>query len=246
MPAGREITSPPAPGAIDVWIVEPPLIQDGALLVAYDRLMSDDERAKQRAFVFEANRREQLVARALVRTTLSRYSSLRPEQWRFSRNAYGRPAIAPPSTLHFNLSHHPTMVVCAVTAGAEIGVDVEPLQRGDEILEIADRMFAKRELDDLRALPAAAVHDRAVSLWTLKEAYIKARGMGLRLPLDQFSIQIQPQRRIGIVFAPEFGDDAGRWCFTQASPSPRLRLAIADGSGQNGGLPIINQPWPVL
>jgi hypothetical protein len=78
--------------------------------------------------------------------------------------------------------------------------------------------------------------------WTLKEAYCKARGMGLLLPLQQFSMLIESDGKIGIAFAPDFGDDSARWSFVQTSPSPRHRLAVADGSGLPGRK-IVIQSW---
>ena len=213
------------PNQIDVWIAEPQEINDPELLAAYEQLLSDSERERQRALVFEQHRREHLVAHALVRTVLSKYAATGPSEWRFTNNAYGRPAVDPPSALRFNLSHHPTLVVCALTTGAELGVDVEPLRRGSEILNIAEATFAAQELADLRTLPAAQACDRAVSLWTLKEAYVKARGLGLALPLDGFAFsfeQAEPQIRFG----PASDDRPERWAFSTRDVN-KHRIAIA-------------------
>jgi 4'-phosphopantetheinyl transferase len=219
--------APPPANLVDIWLAEPRAINDPELLAAYERLLSDGERERQRAFVFDKNRREYLVAHALVRSTLSKYAATRPSEWRFSKNAYGRPAIEPPSALRFNLSHHPTMVVCAVSTGAELGVDVEPLQRGDEILEIADATFAPSELADLRTLPDAIARDRAVSLWTLKEAYIKARGLGLALPLGGFAFSFDEPRPPRVSFGPTIADQPERWAFrTRDVNGHRIALAV--------------------
>jgi 4'-phosphopantetheinyl transferase len=181
-----------ARGEIHVWIAEPPAIAgDAALRAAYDALMTDEERARQRRFVHERNRLESLVTRALARTTLSRYRDVAPEAWRFEANAYGRPAIAPPCGLAFNLSNHPTMVVCAVAEDLEVGVDVEPCSRGEEILGVAREVFTPLERAGLSALAARGDGSelvRAVKLWTLKEAYIKAHGMGFSMPLQEFAV----------------------------------------------------------
>ena len=158
--------------AVHLWVVSPEALNDASLAEGH-RLMTDEERARQRAFVFERNRREYLATRGLVRTVLSRYRDVAREAWAFRRNEYGRPELEPPCGLRFNLTNHPQLVACAVRRGElEIGCDVEPLERGPQVLDIADTVFSPRELADLRALPAAAQPDRAVAVWTLQEAYI--------------------------------------------------------------------------
>jgi 4'-phosphopantetheinyl transferase len=201
-----------APGDVDVWIAMPREIEDPALHAAYDALMTDDERAKQRAFVFERNQRESLLTRALARTTLSRYRAVAPAAWRFVRNDHGRPYVDPPCGLFFNLSNHPTMVVCAVTEGVEIGVDVEPIDRGAAVVELAPTVFAVAERSALDRLGEPARHDRAISLWTLKESYIKARGKGLALPLDAFAFHFD-EAAPRITFEPPIEDVPARWWF---------------------------------
>lgn len=163
-------------------------------------------------FVFERHRVEYLATRALVRLALSSLRPVEPAAWQFRSNAYGRPEIEPPCGLHFNLANHPTMIVCAIRSGAELGIDVEPLNRGPEILAIADTVFAPPELAALRALPEPSRPDRALALWTLKESYIKARGMGLSLPLDGFAFSFDTERP-QISFAPAIADAPERWSF---------------------------------
>lgn len=212
---------------IHLWVVSPEALNDESLAEGY-RLMTGEERARQRAFVFEKNRREYLATRGLVRAVLSRYRDVAREAWAFRRNEYGRPAIDPPCGLRFNLTNHPRLVACAVRHGElEIGCDVEPLSRGRDVLDIADTVFAPRELADLRALPAAAQPDRAIALWTLKEAYIKARSMGMSLPLQEFSFELGPGAGPRISFTAEIDDDPARWAFAMVDlDGYRLSLAI--------------------
>ncbi|WP_376708217.1 4'-phosphopantetheinyl transferase superfamily protein [Bradyrhizobium cenepequi] len=110
--------------------------------------------------------------------------------------------------------------------------------------EVACSMFSPGEIEALRDLAPRDFVDRFFDHWTLKEAYIKAKGRGLDLPLDQFSMLISG-RKIGIGFGPGIADDPRRWHFTQSSPSPMHRLAIADGTGTAGGLPVLRRPWPL-
>jgi 4'-phosphopantetheinyl transferase len=201
-----------APGEVDIWIARPSALDDPALYAACDALLSADERAKQRAFVFERNQRESLMTRALVRSALSRYRPVDPAAWQFVLNPYGRPYIDPPCGLSFNLSNHPTLVVCGVTESVEVGVDLEPISRGPTILDLAPSVFAPQERHDLERLDASARLDRAVTLWTLKESYVKARGQGLALPLDAFAFDLRDAEP-RITFQPPLEDDPQRWWF---------------------------------
>ena len=207
-----------------------------ARLDAYRTLLTPDEHERMARFVFERDRRAFLLTRALVRTTLSRYASVAPADWRFIANAYGRPEILDrPSEvpdLRFNVSHTDGLIACAVTIGREVGVDVEHV--GRQVLhDVAGRHFAAKEVSDLRALPATEQGRVFFDYWTLKEAYIKARGFGLALPLGDFAFTLNPPHAPEIAFEPSLDDDPATWQFLQAWPTPTHRLALAvrrDGS----------------
>jgi 4'-phosphopantetheinyl transferase len=210
--------------------------------------LSADERERAGRFVHERHRRQFQLAHGLVRAALSLHApEVDPQAWRFLANRFGRPTIAGPfvGALHFSLSHTEGCVACAISPSEFVGVDVEAIDRLCPHFAIADFAFSARENAELRALPPSEGINRFFDYWTLKEAYVKARGMGLRLPLDQFTMLVKSRQEIAITFAPDFGDDSGRWCFTLTSPTSRLRLAVADGSGEGRGLPVISRPWPL-
>jgi 4'-phosphopantetheinyl transferase len=222
---------------VHLWCVWPDDVTDPALLAAYRALLSEDEIARNRRFVFPKGRHEHLMTRALVRTTLSAYQpAVDPRDWQFVANPYGRPGIAGPTgrlAPLFNLSHTDGSIVCLLAADREIGVDVEDTTRADiGLVEIADRYFSPTEVAALGALPEAARPDRFFDYWTLKESYIKARGLGLQLPLDQFSFHLGTQGRgagepIRISFGPGIDDDPATWQFSLQRLTARHRLAIA-------------------
>jgi len=144
--------------------------------------------------------------------------------------------------LRFNLSNTRGLVTCAVALEGEIGVDVEVLDRAGGLLEIAERFMAAPESKDIRALPPDAQDLRFFTYWTLKEAYIKARGMGLSIPLDKFWFLLNGEASASsptrLVMAPEMDDDASGWSFAQFQPTERHLLAVArrepaslDGAG---------------
>jgi 4'-phosphopantetheinyl transferase len=197
---------------------------------AYLSLLSADEHERMRRLVFARDQRRFLFTRALVRTMLSRYAAVAPKDWRFATNAYGRPEVAGPPPgipdLRFNLSHTDGLIACAVTIGREVGVDVENVGR-QLSHDIAGRFFAPREVDDLRALPPEQQSRVFFDYWTLKEAYIKARGFGLALPLGDFAFRLAPDRPPAISFEPALPDNPASWQFLQHWPTPQHRLGLA-------------------
>jgi 4'-phosphopantetheinyl transferase len=171
-----------------------------------------------------------LAARSLVRSILSVYGGLSPCSWLFETNAWGRPHIANPGVsplLDFNLSHKPTCVTCLVGFGWEFGVDVEDASVDRPyLLEIADRFFSPSEVLDLNALPAGQQHRRFFELWTLKESYIKARGVGLSLGLSNFSFSVNGSSA-SVRFDEGFDDNAATWEFQLLRPDTRHLIATS-------------------
>lgn len=228
---------------VHLWLTWPDQVQDPQLLQSYLEILDPQERDRHGRFHFAKHRHQYLVAHALVRCCLSYYAALAPEAWRFQTNAYGRPEVDPSCgqdlpPLRFNLSHTDGLVACAVTRWRDIGVDVEATQRGGALLEIAERYFAPDEFADLKQLPLAAQVDRFFDYWTLKEAYIKARGMGLALSLQHFSYQLR-QSRIRIRFSPAIADRAEGWQFLLLAPDPSYRAALAVRRGDQAPLQLV-------
>ena len=220
---------PLPPDEVHVWIVEPELITERWRLEEYQALLDDSERQRQQRFHFEKHRRQFLISHALVRLCLSRYAPVPPEAWTFTVNAYGRPEIAGQGSprLRFNLSHTDGMAICAVALEAEVGADVEDTLRPGQTVEIANSYFAPAEAAALRALPLERQRERFFELWTLKESYIKARGMGLSLPLEQFAFELQPGQPPRISFDPRLQDEPEAWQFFQLQLSERHQGALA-------------------
>lgn len=200
---------------IDLWLAECNELVDSYLLDHHHKLLSDQEREREASFRFETDRVRYRVTRALVRTVLSKYVPLRPEDWCFLENAHGRPFIANETpeakVLSFNVAHSGTVIVLAILKMANVGVDIERSKGKRSLIEVAERYFSKTELASLRALPETEQLRRFFECWTLKESYIKARGLGLSLPLDQFSFDLETPGTIS--FRTENDDDPARWRF---------------------------------
>lgn len=202
---------------LNLWLAYPDDLLDEGVADACKALLSDEELARAARFKFDRNRRESIATRALARTALSHYHPRPPREWRYLLNAHGKPSadpeVASGSGITFNMSNAPGLVVCLVADGAEVGVDVEPLSRAEQIMKVAPEVFSAAELAQLEMLNGAEKLDRAVSLWTLKESYIKARGMGLAIPLDKFAFVFGGAERVRLVTDESLNDRAERWQF---------------------------------
>lgn len=193
-------------------------------------MLSHEELAKASTFYFERDRYQYLLARVLVRTVLSGYCGLAPEALRFETDSMGRPTIAPTlagvcGDLDFNLSHTPGLVVVAVARGRRIGVDVERLRRPAP-LRLADRLFAEYERRAMLSLPHSEQPSRFFKLWTLKESYIKARGLGLRIPLRDIEFSFCSDDGIKLRLASSLLDVPDRWSFSQFHPTQDYVVAV--------------------
>ena len=197
---------------------------------ALAKLLSPHEEARRLRLVRPIDRATFVIAHALVRSTLSVYGSTAPRDWHFETNRHGCPRVvaaqAGAPALEFNLSHTCGLVAVAVTRGRRLGIDVESVSR-TVFADLAERHFAPDEVRDLRALPADLQPRAFFDYWTLKEAYIKARGMGLAIPLHEFAFAIRPPAAPVIRFVDGFEDSPERWQFWQAWPTATHRLSLA-------------------
>jgi 4'-phosphopantetheinyl transferase len=220
--AGRR---PLGPGEVHVWLVAPPRESD-ADVAQWATLLSDEERLHVARHRFERHRREAAVSRALVRATLAEYIDRDPSTFRYQVGAYGRPSLEPPEVVHFNASNHPGLVACAVSLHAQIGVDLEPLSRGAEILEVAATVFSAPERTALAALSPEERADRAVSLWTCKEAYIKAVGLGFSASLLDIVVELPEHATPTLRFLSGVDDPTGWRLATRDVDGFRVAVAV--------------------
>ncbi len=211
-----------------LWCAYPEDPSTEGVIEACVPLLSEDEHAHWRTLRFDRHRREYLTTRALVRTALSHYHPLALEAWRFRTNTYGKPAAEPDCGLHFNLSNSAGLVVCLIARGVEVGVDAEPINRAEEIAELVPGVLSPLEMDQLETLSGPEKVDRALTLWILKEAYIKAIGIGLSFPLNKVSFLFGGVERIRLELDPCLGNEAGRrwrFCLTEHA-GHRIALVV--------------------
>jgi len=219
----------PAPEEIHLWFVFCDRIRDRTLLARYRELLSAQEREQEKRLLQPRGRHRYLLTRALVRTTLSRYAAVAPEDWLFASDEYGRPRILNerPDTadLSFNISHTEEVVLLGVANRYALGVDVEKVRRSTPVLQLAQRYFSAIETRGLHEQEAARQQQRFFEYWTLKESYIKARGLGLSIPLDQFSFHIA-DHELSLQIEPQSNDAADRWRLWLLRPCPEHLAAV--------------------
>ena len=205
-------------------------IQDPILLYRYRSIISEAEKIKTDRYVFEKDRHSCLVTRSLVRFVLSACTGMHPAHFEFMENFYGKPALKPglvPIPVKFNLSHCSGMTACALILNSEIGVDIETQHRKID-LSLADRFFTKYETDYLRKRPVEERQSAFFDIWTLKESYIKAKGMGLSIGLDKFGFKID--QGTNIYFDESLNDAPDQWTFFRFSPRENYKAAISVNS----------------
>ena len=229
-------SEPAAPDPLQVWCARVPTPFDVALQRDYLALLSPTEHEQLARLRFDALKRRYLLTRVLVRTVLSRCVPVDPADWIFAHNAYGRPFIADPPPealqLRFNVSHTEALVVLVVATGREVGIDVECTQRHAP-LDVAQRFFSRPEAAELASLPPEQQVARFWDLWTLKESYIKARGMGLSLPLDAFTFRFDGEQ-LALEVEPRIEDPGSGWHFWQfALPGDHLLALCAQRLGRH-------------
>lgn len=228
MPTGR----PGAGPAVHLYLASG--VADLAALAALDQVLDALERARSARFVFKADRENYRAAHVLLRHALSRHAPIAPAAWRFRPGAYGKPEIAAPvplagERLHFSLSHTRGLVCCAVAAAA-VGVDAEGERPVSDALDLARRFFSPVEAATLAALPPPERARHFYVLWTLKESYVKALGLGLSAGLDHcvFRIAAGTPDSIVLTLHPPLDDGAAdHWRFILLRIDDSYTLAAA-------------------
>ncbi len=225
---------------IHLWQCRPQEINTAELLARYQALLTDDEKQKQQRYRFAKDRHDALITRAFIRDCLSHYADIDAHQWRFEKGEKDKPEILnPPLPLRFNISHTENLIICAIMLKEDIGCDVENISRNNDVMNIAERYFSSTETRELFSLPKEQQRSRFFDYWTLKESYIKAWGLGLAIPLGDFSFHIQPGKdrhvnsAIHLSFAPHRIDYPEIWRHWLFYPSEEHRIALSVRSQTN-------------
>ena len=200
---------------VHVWLVTPEAITDPERLAYYTAMLSPEERERHQRFHFAKDRHSFLVSHALVRETLSKYIDISPADWCFSHSEHGRPEVAnadiPP--LRFNLTHTDGLVCCIVTLDDDCGVDTEKITARHAMPGVAKRMFSEAEHRELRRLEGREHLEYFFTRWTLREAYVKARGIGISFPTRKLTFTLEKNNAVEVSFHPDIEDRRDNWHF---------------------------------
>ena len=213
---------------VHVWRADLSL-PDSQLQTLFD-ILSSDEQARAESFHFPEDRARFIAAHGLLRVILSRYLDLEPAHITFSYGDHGKPALTNElgqEIVSFNMSHSGHLALYAITRGRKIGVDVERLQINFAFEPIAERFFAPREVAALRALPLELRTEAFFNGWTRKEAFIKARGQGLSLPLNQFEVSLVPGEPARLLYVAETPWEAASWSLHALEAGAGYAAAVA-------------------
>jgi 4'-phosphopantetheinyl transferase len=197
---------------------------DPARLAYLNEILAPEERERANRFRFPEHRRRYIVCRGTVRELLSPYVNLAPAAIRFDHNPYGKPSV-PGSGVRFNVSHSGDWAMLAVSDQLEVGIDVERIDPSFAQEQIPERFFSPREVEHLRSLPESEQTAAFFRCWTRKEAYIKARGLGLALALDSFDVSLLPDD------APQLFR-AGNWSLQNLDAPEGYAAAIVAEGGE--------------
>lgn len=212
---------------VDIWDIDLSGEKDG---VEFCRgLLAPDEIERADRFYFEKHRRRYTVGRAALRQILGRYLDFAPEKLIFAYGEKGKPELAgglEESGIQFNLSNSDEAALLGVTQGLTVGVDIELINPEFATREIAERFFSAPEVQCLRALPAEIQSEAFFSCWTRKEAYIKALGEGLSVPLDSFEVAFAPDVPAALLAVRVNPAEVARWSMYNIEVDKRYKAAV--------------------
>lgn len=208
-----------APNHVHVWRAW--LDKNDAERARLSHFLNEEETARANRFVFERDREHFIVARGRLREILGNYLRVAAESLQFSIAKLGKLSLPEHPQLQFNVSHSQGLALYAVSLNRELGIDVEKIRPEFTGEDIAARYFSVAEQEELRNI---SDEERALAFflcWTRKEAYIKARGEGLQIPLDSFDVSLTPGRATILRSV-----DQQRWTLASFTPATDYAAAV--------------------
>ena len=190
-------------------------------------LLSAAEREKAERYRVERPRNDYILTRGTLRSLLAGYLDCKPQDFSFDYTTYGKPFLADHRELQFNVSHTEGLALLAFVRDREVGVDVEKVRAQTDALKLAERFFSEHERNELRKFEGDELHAAFFRCWTRKEAYIKAKGDGLSLPLHQFDVSIAAHQTQALLATRPDAQEAKRWVISDVVVPADYAAAVA-------------------
>ena len=213
---------------VHVWRAE--LVRSQACEERLLATLTGDEQDRANRFHFKHDRSHFINARGILRDILGRYLDTRANDLRFEYTKYGKPSLAREfggSALSFNLSHSKGVALFAFTIGRDLGIDLEWIRADVADEQIAEHFFSDQEVRALRALDAGEQAEAFFNCWTRKEAYIKAIGEGLSMPLSRFAVSLKPGDTAALLYTGGGSKETSRWKLLELFPGSGFAGAVA-------------------
>lgn len=227
---------PPCPllhsDEVHVWFVSLSISKER--VQEFSKTLSAEEMQRVARLRFDRDQQRFIAARGMLKRILGAYLARAPEEIRLIYGARGKPAIDDAlldGSLRFNLSHTHQSALVAVASGREVGVDLEDISRRVEAEQIVDQLLTVREQAVYRAVPQAARQELFLRYWTCKEAFAKATGEGLTMPLEQIEIVLTPNSHAQIATTNSLTTTAQSWTLHEFRPSDEeVGALVTEGS----------------
>lgn len=191
-----------------------------------ERLLSADELQRAARFRFPGDRQRFIASRGILRCLLAGYLASDPSSLRLQYSDKGKPYLAASLALQFNVAHSGEVILWAFAWQRRVGIDVEEVRTDFSTHDIAERFFSSVERQSLRALPASRRHQAFFQCWTRKEAFVKATGDGLSLPLDQFDVTLAPGQPARLIATRPDAGESRRWSMHNLEVHPNCAAAL--------------------
>lgn len=216
----------PTASEVHVWAIW--LKASDEVSRAYRALLLPEETGRADKFVFDHLKRSYEVSQGALRLLLARYLERHPRDLAFTFGPKGKPALRDYSDLRFNMTHSVALALYAFAVDCELGVDVERVERMTDLENIATGYFCEAEASELLSIGSKQARQEAFfRCWTRKEAYIKAVGTGLYLPLDQFQVTLLTDEPARFVHIGKNAKAADEWTLQHLDPAPGYVGALA-------------------
>jgi 4'-phosphopantetheinyl transferase len=189
--------------------------------------LSSDELARAERFRFEKDRLRFIAGRGILRTILSRYLGIEPQNIQFNYGSRGKPLLSQDanSKISFNLSHSQDLAICGVSLVHDLGVDVEFIRSIDNVESLAKRFFSSQEYENIKSFPPNQQQKIFFRYWTCKEAFLKATGVGIG-ELEAIEISLSPGKPAQIA-TDTTNRTTSQWCLSEIVPDDKYVAATA-------------------